>query len=206
VRPFLAAIAVVAMLAIGACGGSGDKSVMLEVTAPRPGVLVKDRAVLIAGKATANADVRVAERRTFWSPDWSSNDHWLYRFNARPGSNVVRITATKNGYRPSSVALRFRGPAQSRIQRIGPKQASTRVTPRKPAVKRGAARFSPRQAAAYQSAQSFCERIGEKKLARRYHSASSHGFDIAQAYSKTRPRWAKEAVFEGCLSGFGDRG
>jgi hypothetical protein len=115
----------------------------------------------------------------------------------QPGPNVVRITAAKKGYRPATVALRFRG---------GTRQVSSGVTPRKPPVKRGAARFSPRQAAAYQSAQSFCATAGKTRLARKYHSASSHGFDIAQAYSRDRPQWAKEAVLEGCLSGFGDRG
>jgi hypothetical protein len=204
-RPF-AAIAVVAALAVGACGGSDDKNVKLAVTTPKPGALVKGHVVRIAGKATAGAEVKVADKTTFQSPDWPSRDHWLYRLKVRTGPNLVRITAAKKGYRPASVALRFRGSAQSGTERIGPKQVSIGVTPGKPPVKRGAARFSPRQAAAYQSAQSFCARGGERRLARKYHSASSHGFDIAQAYSRTWPQWAKEAVFEGCLSGFGDRG
>jgi hypothetical protein len=148
----------------------------------------------------------VADKRTHWSPDRSSHDHWLYRLTVLPGSNVVRVTATRNGYQAASVALRFRGePRRPLVKRLGSRQTSIAGPARKP-VKRGAARFSPRQAAAYQSAQSFCYSVGEKKLARRYRSISSHAFDVARAYSGTRPAWSRQAVFEGCMSGFGDRG
>jgi hypothetical protein len=206
VRWILAAIAVAAALTVGACGGSGDESVKLEVATPKPRAHANGNVVTLAGTAADGAEVKIAVKGGSRSPRWPSRNRWTYALKLKPGTNVVRVKATKPGYRPATVALKLQGPA---IQRPGVKPVSAGVPnagrPRRPPVKRGATRFSPRQGVAYQAAQTFCYENGEQRLARRYHTAK-HAFDIAKAYSGTRPQWARQAVFEGCLSGFGDRG